>query len=84
VNIVENRQRLVLKSGAVKPIPNLETERLKLRPFSLADAADVQRLAGDRSIADTTLHVPHPYKDGDAEKWNCCCGSAPTTVIHAP
>lgn len=53
----------------MKPTPNLETERLKLRPFSLADAADVQRLAGDRSIADTTLHVPHPYKDGDAEKW---------------
>lgn len=49
--------------------PSLTTERLVLRPFSLADAADVQRLAGDREIASTTLHVPHPYEDGLAEKW---------------
>lgn len=53
----------------MKPILHLETERLKLRPFSLADVADVQRLAGDRAIADTTLSIPHPYKDGDAKEW---------------
>ena len=47
----------------------LETARLRLRPFVLADAADVQRLAGDRAIADTTLNVPHPYADGLAEAW---------------
>ncbi len=47
----------------------LESERLILRPFSLSDAADVQRLAGDRAIADTTLNVPHPYEDGMAESW---------------
>ncbi len=49
--------------------PALETSRLLLRPFQLSDAADVQRLAGDRSIADTTSHVPHPYRDGMAEAW---------------
>ena len=40
-----------------------------MRPFSLADASEVQRLAGDRSIADTTLNVPHPYEQGMAEGW---------------
>jgi ribosomal-protein-alanine N-acetyltransferase len=50
-------------------IPKLETARLGLRPFDLGDAADVQRLAGDRLIADTTLNLPHPYLDGMAEQW---------------
>jgi ribosomal-protein-alanine N-acetyltransferase len=49
--------------------PSLQTERLVLRPFQLADAADVQRLAGNRAIADTTLNIPHPYEDGLAEAW---------------
>lgn len=40
-----------------------------MRPFQTEDAPDVQRLAGDRSIADTTLNVPHPYEDGMAEAW---------------
>ncbi len=50
-------------------LPGLDTKRLLLRPFRLADALDVQRLAGDREIADTTLNVPHPYEDGMAEAW---------------
>lgn len=51
------------------PCPTLETRRLLLRPFEIADATDVQRLAGARAIADTTLNVPHPYADGMAEHW---------------
>ena len=50
-------------------IPTLRSSRLVPRPFRLADAANVQRLAGDWSIADTTLNVPHPYEDGMAEQW---------------
>lgn len=50
-------------------LPRLASERLTLRPFRVADAAEVQRLAGDRSVADTTLNVPHPYLDGMAEEW---------------
>lgn len=49
--------------------PTLKTGRLFLGPFALSDAADVQRLAGSRAIADTTLNIPHPYEDGMAEDW---------------
>ncbi len=49
--------------------PLLRTNRLVLRPFELADAPTVQRLAGAREIADTTLHIPHPYPEGAATEW---------------
>ena len=50
-------------------IPIIETKRLRLRPFTLHDAPEVQSLAGNKSIADTTLNIPDPYKDGVAEEW---------------
>jgi [ribosomal protein S5]-alanine N-acetyltransferase len=53
----------------MKQHPTLHTQRLILRPFEMADARDVQRLAGDHAIADTTLNIPHPYEDGMAEQW---------------
>jgi RimJ/RimL family protein N-acetyltransferase/mannose-6-phosphate isomerase-like protein (cupin superfamily) len=55
--------------GSLKRMPTLETARVVLRPFSAADAAEVMRLAGDRAVADTTLHIPHPYQAGMAEEW---------------
>ena len=54
--------------ASTKTWPRLTTDRLVLRPFSLEDAKDVQRLAGDRDVAATT-QVPHPYEDGVAEEW---------------
>jgi len=49
--------------------PVLETERLILRPFQLCDADTVEKLAGDKQIASTTLNVPHPYPKGGAKEW---------------
>ena len=49
--------------------PTLTTARLVLRPFSLSDAPDVQRLCNVRDIALNTLLIPHPYPDGMAENW---------------
>ena len=58
---------LALRIGQALPV--LEAERLILRPFTLDDAKELQRLVGERAIADTTLNIPHPYEDGMAEAW---------------
>ena len=53
----------------VEAQPTLTTRRLTLRPFVAHDAFDVERLAGVREIADTTLNIPHPYPRGGAAAW---------------
>jgi RimJ/RimL family protein N-acetyltransferase len=49
--------------------PVLRTSRLLLRPFTVEDCPDVERLAGDERVADTTLTIPHPYPPGAALEW---------------
>ena len=46
--------------------PTLYTEHLILRPHSLWDADDLQRLIDDKDIASTTTNIPHPYTLEDA------------------
>lgn len=53
----------------MKPHPTLQTERLILREFTMEDASDVQRLAGDREVARTMRHIPHPYEAGMVKEW---------------
>ncbi len=49
--------------------PKLMSSRLLLRPFQIADAPAVRRLAGERQVAEPTAAIPHPYPEGAAEAW---------------
>jgi hypothetical protein len=51
--------RRVLDSSC-DDMPGLSTERLVHRPFISSDSPEVERLAGNRFVADTTLAIPHP------------------------
>lgn len=51
------------------PSPPLETDRLRLRPFALADAPAVELLAGAPEVADTIHGLPHHYPPGAAAPW---------------
>jgi ribosomal-protein-alanine N-acetyltransferase len=53
----------------MEDLPRLQTERLVLRPFDASDGAAVERLAGAREVADTTLTIPHPYPSGGGAYW---------------
>jgi RimJ/RimL family protein N-acetyltransferase len=46
--------------------PTLETSRLRIRPYSDADIAELLPLIGTREVAATTLRIAHPYTEQDA------------------
>lgn len=50
-------------------IPTLESKRIVLRAYQLSDVKNVQRLAGEKIIAEMTANIPHPYVEGMAEEW---------------
>ncbi|MEO8088889.1 MAG: GNAT family N-acetyltransferase [Gemmatimonadales bacterium] len=49
--------------------PTIRTARLLLGTFDAEDAPDLQRMAGAREIADTTVAIPHPYGLDHALAW---------------
>jgi ribosomal-protein-alanine N-acetyltransferase len=53
----------------VSATPTLRTARLLLGTFTAEDATELQRLAGAREIADTTVSIPHPYDLDHALAW---------------
>jgi RimJ/RimL family protein N-acetyltransferase len=53
--------------------PIIQTPRLLLRSFEEADIPGIVRLAGAREIAATTLRIPHPYCQADAENFLAFC-----------
>lgn len=49
--------------------PEITTDRLLLRPFTLDDVDRVTTLLQSPDIAATTLYVPYPYSKDDAATW---------------
>jgi [ribosomal protein S5]-alanine N-acetyltransferase len=49
--------------------PTLETERLRLRPYTEADIVELVPLIGAREVAAMALRIPHPYSEQDAREF---------------
>jgi len=52
-----------------RSIPVLETERLTLRAPCHEDASAMANLVNERSIAENTARIPHPYGIADAKQF---------------
>ena len=46
--------------------PTLQTQRLRIRPYTTHDIPELVRLVGSREVAATTLRIAHPYTERDA------------------
>lgn len=53
----------------------LETRRLALRPYSEGDIPELLPLIGAREVAATTLRIPHPYTEHDAQEFIASIGT---------
>ena len=50
-------------------LPTLETDRLRIRPYSEADIPELLPLIGTKEVAATTLRIAHPYTEKDAREF---------------
>ena len=55
------------KVGSEYPV--LQSARLRLRPFALDDAPEVNRLVGEYDVAMPLIAVDYPYSEDDARCW---------------
>lgn len=53
----------------MEKFPEIETSRLILGKLSFEDIPKIIEYAGNKKVAETTLNIPHPYKDNDAIFW---------------
>jgi RimJ/RimL family protein N-acetyltransferase len=53
----------------MRGVVTLETARLKIRPYSESDIAELVPLIGAREVAATTLRISHPYTEQDARNF---------------
>ena len=60
---------IIVEARNITTVPILETARLRLRPFTVADAPAVARMVSDRRVAELTLNIPHPYPADLAVQW---------------
>lgn len=49
--------------------PQITTARLLLGRISYRDIPKIIEYAGNRKVAETTLNIPHPYREEDAVFW---------------
>jgi len=49
--------------------PHIKTDRLRLNELTTADIPFIIQYAGNKKISDTTLNIPYPYSEKDAEFW---------------
>jgi RimJ/RimL family protein N-acetyltransferase len=61
-----DRSRLMFPDYFCDDVFRLESQRLWLRWPTAADAGAIERLAGEREVAEHTAHIPHPYPVGGA------------------
>jgi len=47
----------------------LETSRLRLRHIRFTDAPFIQLAAAERSVSDTMISIPHPFPEGEGERY---------------
>ena len=57
--------------------PRIRTERLLLRPPTLADAVYIAELANDADVARMTVSIPHPYRLADAQAFLSAVAARP-------
>lgn len=62
----------------------LQTERLTLRVYTLSDIPALMPLIGAREVAATTLRIPHPYAESDAQNFIAGAGESVERQRTAP